>query len=112
MPSGSAMPGTCPDVVATILTPSCASGGCHSAKSKAAGLDLASADIVTRLQGMKASGGSGLLIDDKDPSKSILLLKLKAQPPFGNPMPLGGDLLDPASVVCLTSWLQKEIAKK
>lgn len=111
-PSGSAPPGTCPDVVTKTLAPLCASGGCHSAKTRASALDLASPDIVDRLRGVKASGGAGLLIDEKDLSRSVLLLKLQDPPPFGNTMPLGNEPLDPATVACITAWLQKEIATK
>jgi hypothetical protein len=97
--------GTCPDVPA-LLSKTCATAGCHAAENPSSGLDLASDDIVGRLSGQKAVGGSGLLIDPTTPADSVLYEKVTDAPPFGGRMPLGGDPLDDAQVGCILSWLE------
>jgi hypothetical protein len=97
--------GTCPDVP-TYLATSCGTTGCHAATNSAGGLDLASADLATRLDGKKASGGTGLLIDPSSPDQSVLYTKLTASPPFGSRMPLGGAPLDDTTVSCVLTWIE------
>ena len=95
----------CPDIP-TLFTQSCAISGCHTATSPAGALDLASADVFTRLSGMKASGGPGVLIDPSSPADSVLYTKLTATPPFLSRMPLTGGALDPATVSCVLAWIE------
>jgi hypothetical protein len=95
---------TCPDVPQAILRVNCTSAGCHNAQDKAQGLDLQSPDVVTRLVGVPAREGPGLLVDSSAPSASVLYTKLTSRPPFGARMPLTGALDDP-TIACVLAWI-------
>jgi hypothetical protein len=95
---------SCPDVPQAIFRPNCTSAGCHNAQDKAQGLDLQSPDIGTRLVGVPAREGPGLLIDSSAPSSSVLYTKLTPRPPFGARMPLTGALDDP-TIACVLAWI-------
>ncbi len=95
----------CPDVPQDVLLKSCGIGGCHSTVDKMLGLDLQAPDVASRLVGVHATGGSGLLIDPSNPTMSILYEKLFATPPFGIQMPDGQKPLDPKTVACVLQWI-------
>jgi hypothetical protein len=95
---------SCPNVPQAILRPTCTSAGCHNAQDKAQGLDLQSPDVETRLVGVPAREGPGLLIDSSAPSSSVLYTKLTSRPPFGARMPLTGVLDDP-TIACILAWI-------
>ncbi|MFT3770248.1 MAG: hypothetical protein QM820_32875 [Minicystis sp.] len=97
--------GTCPDIP-TLFTGTCATASCHTADNPAGSLDLASPDIVGRLSGKAAAGGSGKLIDTGAPDQSVLYTKLSAPPPFGARMPLTGTPLDDTEVACVLTWIE------
>jgi hypothetical protein len=97
----------CPDVPQAVFTANCALAGCHDAQSKMQGLDLQSPDVASRLVGVPATEGPGLLIDPSAPSSSVLYLKLTAMPPFGARMPLAGKL-DDATIACVLAWITEQ----
>jgi hypothetical protein len=99
--------GTCPDIP-EFLGATCTGSGCHSSSSMAQGLDLQSPDVASRLVGIAATEGPGLLIDPSSPSDSVLYLKLTANPPFGVRMPLGGTPLDASTLACVLAWITQE----
>lgn len=94
----------CPDIPALLAT-TCGTSGCHDAKTKAQSLDLASPGVATRLVGVPATEGVGLLIDPSTPTKSVLYAKLLPMPPFGARMPTG-KALDDATTACVLAWVQ------
>src|SRR5260370_42219858 len=61
--AGGSEGGSCPDVPQDVFRTTCTSSGCHNAQDKAQGLDLQSANAPTRLVGVRATEGAGLLID-------------------------------------------------
>jgi hypothetical protein len=93
----------CPDIPA-LLASTCTSPGCHNAQDRAQGLDLASPNAGTRIRGVRASEGAGVLIDPDAPARSVLYTKLTAQPPFGARMP-PGRVLDDGTIACVLSWV-------
>jgi hypothetical protein len=97
---------SCPDVPTTFVQ-SCGTSGCHDATTKAEGLDLWSPGVASRLVGVAASEGVGLLIDPSAPSKSVVYTKLLPAPPFGARMPTGGKL-DDATIQCVLAWVTTE----
>jgi hypothetical protein len=96
----------------------CATLGCHSGSSPAAGFLFTEAvvrqpkdELVDKPN--KGYGGVmpgclanvGKLIDRAQPEKSILYTKVTAQPPCGNRMPVGIVLAD-AEVACILNWIK------
>jgi hypothetical protein len=100
--------GDCPDIDMLIAT-TCAKNNCHAGSNLMGSLDLGSPDIVSRLSGKKAVGGPGLLIDPKDPAKSVLYTKLGSTPPFLSQMPLTGAKLDASTQACFLSWIEDQL---
>jgi hypothetical protein len=94
---------SCPDIPTKLAT-SCGAAGCHDATTKAEALDLVSPGVASRLVGVPAVEGAGLLIDPSTPSKSVVYTKLLATPPFGARMPTGGSL-DDATIQCVLEWV-------
>jgi hypothetical protein len=94
----------CGNVEDSVMHTSCASAGCHAATGSQGSLDLASPDILGRLAGKPATGGSGVLVTRGDPNASVLYTKLTAMPPFGSRMPLGAPL-DDATLACVRDWI-------
>jgi hypothetical protein len=89
-----------------LITAKCGSAGCHGAGAVSSGLDLASANLATRVAGKKASGAcaSYLLIDSEQPERSALYLKVTADS-CGSRMPLGGTLTDKEQL-CILQWVE------
>ena len=102
--AGAAPASACVPVETGILQPRCASAGCHAAASSAAGLDLASPDVLVRLANQAVAGGAGSLIVPGNPAASVLYMKLAAPPPFGSRMPVGVPL-DEATRACVRDWI-------
>lgn len=94
------------DVPADLFATRCANSGCHAAESPAAGLDLASPNVATRMIDTASAGcGPRLLIDTSSPTVSYLLDKVSAVPRCGQTMPIGGPPLSPAERACLGAWV-------
>jgi hypothetical protein len=107
-PDGGMSPAACPDVC-TLLQEHCGPCGCHSGTAPAGQLDLKSSGIATRLADMKAhtSACSGrMLIDTKDPDKSIIYGKLTDPPTCGLRMPVGMPLSDD-QIECVRAFVAK-----
>ncbi|HEX4447481.1 MAG TPA: hypothetical protein VH044_12120 [Polyangiaceae bacterium] len=103
--SSDAALGACPDVTQTVFLTVCATSQCHSSATKIQSLDLQSPDVASRLVGVAATEGSGLLVDPTSPQSSVLYTKLTSTPPFGVQMPFGQTPLDPATVACVLDWI-------
>ncbi|HEY5242833.1 MAG TPA: malectin [Polyangiaceae bacterium] len=97
---------SCVDVPTTFAT-SCGTAGCHDPTTRAEGLDLWSPGVASRLVGVPAVEGLGLLIDPSTPSKSVVYTKLTATPPFGARMPTGSSL-GAATIQCVLDWVTTE----
>jgi hypothetical protein len=96
--------GVCPDMPRLLAT-TCTGSLCHNPSDKAQGLDLQSPDVASRLLGVTATEGPGLLADPSAPSASILYLKVTAHPPFGARMPLGQMPLPASTAECVLEWI-------
>ena len=108
-PSGAAeASAACPDIP-TLLAQTCGAVGCHDDMTRAEALDLKSAGVASRLVGVHASEGAGLLIDPASPTTSVLYTKLLPTPPFGARMPTPTPL-DEATIQCVLAWVTSEAA--
>jgi hypothetical protein len=96
---------SCPDVPQDVLAKDCGTPGCHSTVDKMLGLDLQAPDVASRLVGVHAMGGPGLLIDPSNPAMSIVYEKLMPMPPFGLQMPYNEKPLDAATIACVLQWI-------
>lgn len=93
-----------------VLATSCAGAFCHSPEKPAAGLDLATPGVETRLVGVGSSCGAIPLIDPVSPANSYLLQKLTAiEPLCGVSMPLGR-ALEADALRCLEQWVHSVAA--
>jgi hypothetical protein len=101
--------GACPDVTQTVFLTVCATSQCHSTAAKAQGLDLQSPDVASRLIGVPATEGTGLLVDPNAPQTSVIYTKLTSTPPFGVQMPFAEAPLDPATVQCVLDWITSQV---
>lgn len=95
--------GGCPDIP-TKFAQTCGAAGCHDSTTRAEALDLVSSGVASRLIGVPASEGAGLLIDPAAPTSSVLYTKLLAKPPFGARMPTAMPL-DEATTGCVLAWV-------
>jgi hypothetical protein len=118
--AGTAATGGLPSCVAALFvngTGKCTNNACHAkTASPAAGLDLASPGVESRLvdqlaghQGLDASAvcsKTDKLIDSADPSQSWVLKKIMGQQgSCGVRMPYGGTLTA-TELTCLQTWIQ------
>jgi hypothetical protein len=103
--------GPCQDLVPQeVFVKVCSTPGCHSAVDKMLGLDLQSPGVASRLIGVHAVGGTGLLIDPSNPAMSVLYTKLTANPPFGVRMPFTRPPLDDATIACVLQWITLQVS--
>jgi hypothetical protein len=91
---------TC-NVEADILTPKCATAGCHDATTAAQGLNLATAGVLGRLRTSTATctSASGQRMG------AFLMNKVGSTPSCGGPMPVGATALSQAELACLNAYL-------
>jgi hypothetical protein len=101
-------PGSCGDVPSTVFHKTCAQSGCHTAATKAQGLDFESPGVEYRVINVCATEGPGRLVDTQAPSSSIIFEKLSPNPPFGSRMPLGQPPLDDATMACVLAWISNQ----
>jgi hypothetical protein len=99
----------CPDVPTAVFATTCATSGCHSTADKAAGLDLQTPGLASRVVGACANGGTGALVDPSHPAESVLNAKLGAKPPYGARMPFGKTPLDDATTACVLAWIGEQM---
>jgi len=62
------------------------------------------AALMDRTSVSTACAGRTVVIPG-DPDNSLLVLKVAGQPPCGNRMPLGGQVLDAAQIQMIRSWI-------
>jgi hypothetical protein len=107
-PDAGNTPGACDpaDVPTQILATSCASASCHSAEARAGQLDLATADLASRLVDVNAACDvtNKVLVAPGDPAASYLLEKLGPNPTCGSRMPVGTPLTE-EQLGCVSAWI-------
>jgi hypothetical protein len=94
----------------------CSMAGCHYNVTPAAGLDLYSDGVITRLVGRMPDPAMSqscmtstmpYIAQGSDPVMGLLLDKLKMTPSCGLAMPYPGlELLPASDIACLTEWAQ------
>jgi hypothetical protein len=89
-----------------IFSEHCLGAPCHSGDSPAAGLDLESADLESRVVGVGSGTCAGWVrVVPGSPDESLLYVKVAGEPPCGQPMPIGGDPLDEEQLGCIADWI-------
>ncbi len=98
-----------------VLTPNCATSGCHDSRSKTGGLDLSPAVAYTNLVGAESTNENArrdklLRVKPNDPYKSFLYIKLDsanlhASDGYGSLMPLGSRPLTAGQLAFLRFWI-------
>jgi hypothetical protein len=98
-----------------ILTPNCATSGCHDTRNAVGGLDLSPSVAYQNLVGASAVNANAkadklLRIKAGDPYKSFLYIKLDSanihpSDGYGSPMPLGSRALTAGQLSFITLWI-------
>ena len=101
---------TLDQIQAVIFTPTCATGGCHSAGTMAGGLNLSDADTsLAQLVGVPSSNpaqAGEVRVIAFDPDNSYLIKKLEnAAGISGQQMPLGGTPLSATDIGHIRQWI-------
>lgn len=92
-------------IQAAIFVPSCASAGCHAATDPAASLDLASADVGSRLIEAPSATCARTLVVPGNPELSFLYEKMTVNAPScGERMPAGATLTA-EQAECVRAWI-------
>lgn len=99
------IPQSCPDITGDLFVHRCAGSICHEGKEAAAGLDLVSPDVESRLVDVKGRDCPGLLVDPVLPETSLLYQKLLPTPDCGSPMPIGKPALSGFELECMREWI-------
>lgn len=98
-------PQSCPDIEKDIFAKRCGGSICHEGANAAAGLDLLSANVESRIVDVKGQSCSGLLVDPVLPEASLLYEKLLPLPDCGSPMPIGKPALTGFELECVREWI-------
>jgi hypothetical protein len=94
------------DVEASIFVARCGVSGCHEDRAAAAGLDLRSPGMRTRLADAPSNVCSGRrIVVPGSPETSVLVEKLLASNTCGDRMPLGAPPLTDAEIECVRAWV-------
>ncbi|TAE25956.1 MAG: hypothetical protein EAZ92_11385 [Candidatus Kapaibacterium sp.] len=98
-----------------ILTPNCATSGCHDSRNAVGGLDLSPAVAYNNLVGVAATNENAkadklLRVKAGDPYKSFLYVKLDSanlhkSDGYGSVMPLGSRALPAGQLQFITLWI-------
>lgn len=89
-----------------ILAANCGTSGCHGDGSNLGIFAASEEDALTYIgQESALCPGQGTLIDVENPDDSLLIRKLSDDPPCGQPMPAGGQLLAEEDIQCLRDWM-------
>jgi len=96
---------SCPDIPHELFVKRCAGSICHEGATPAAGLDLISANVESRLVDIPGRDCPGLLVDPVLPEASLLYQKLLPLPSCGSPMPVGKPALDGFELECVREWI-------
>lgn len=108
-------PGTFTEIYETVLSTDTDSrcNFCHSMPPSQisnglfhTGMDQAEtyAALIDRTSVSNACAGRTVVVPG-DPDHSLLVLKVAGQPPCGNRMPLGGQVLDATQIHLIRSWI-------
>lgn len=96
--------------VKTEFSKSCGSASCHDAEEPAAGLDLVSPGLESRIVGALATQCTGILAGPADPEASVLYDKLREKPSCGARMPISGDPWTTDQMKCMRDWISGLVA--
>lgn len=99
------LPQACPDIVQQLFVMRCAGSICHEGAEPAAGLDLISPNVESRLVNVEGRDCPGLLVDPVLPETSLLYQKLLPLPDCGSPMPIGKPALTGFELECVREWI-------
>lgn len=98
-----------------ILTPNCATSGCHDTRNAVGGLDLSPSVAYQNLVGVSAVNANAkadklLRVKAGDPYQSFLYIKLDSanihsSDGYGSPMPLGSRALTAGQLQFITLWI-------
>jgi hypothetical protein len=94
------------EIQANILTPSCATTGCHLGAGAPQGLRLDEANSYGMLVGIASSEEPSILrVAPGDPNNSYLIQKLEGSTSVGAQMPLNAPPLEQASIDVVRQWI-------
>ena len=112
---GSGLPPTLPpgafgpnfsEIQANVLTPTCATTGCHQGAGAPQGLRLDAANSYGLLVGVPSSQSSSVLrTAPGDPNNSYLIQKLEGTASVGAQMPLNAPPVEQASIDVIRQWI-------
>ena len=94
------------DIQANVLTPTCATTGCHQGAGAPQGLRLDVANSYGLLVGVSSSQASGVMrVAPGDPNNSYLIQKLEGTASVGAQMPLNAPPVERASIDVIRQWI-------
>lgn len=93
------------EIQASVLTPDCATSGCHAGASPAASLNLEAANSYTMLVGVASTQATSLQrVNPTDPNNSYLIQKLEGTAMTGQQMP-PGSVMAQADIDVIRQWI-------
>lgn len=93
-------------IQSTILTPQCATSGCHAGTASPLGLDLAAVAAYDNLLTMESSQVSGLrLVEPNNADASYLVHKIQGTQSAGQQMPLYRPPLSDEQLALVRQWI-------
>ena len=94
------------EIQAAVLSPSCATTGCHLGAAAPQGLRLDDANSYGMLVGVPSAESPGTLrVAPGDPANSYLIQKLEGTASVGAQMPLGAPALEQAAIDVIRQWI-------
>lgn len=94
------------EIQANVLTPTCATSGCHSGAGAPQGLRLDEVNSYGLLVNQASNQDPSLLrVEPLNPNGSYLVRKLDGSASVGARMPLGGPPLDGATLASIRQWI-------
>jgi hypothetical protein len=92
--------------VPQLFAERCGGDICHSSgESTAAGLDLTSPGLESRVSGVPGNNCAGVLAISASPETSLLYQKVAETPTCGAQMPINGEHLSEGELICLRNWI-------
>ncbi len=100
-------PEQCEQVEQLIFAPRCGNAACHETSKPAAGLDLVSAGLASRVLAARSERCSNRpLVDPAGPGESFLVQKLGTGVRCGSRMPLARKPLSDEEAACVIQWVR------